>query len=110
MRFPVDKKATSKNDTHISDVFENALKKIEEYSYEELVNHIQKSRVNGYTGKPLFSEELENNGHISAQVFFESNDGIPDIRAIMTYSEPRFWSHIFPSTTSALIKPPQDQF
>ena len=55
MRFPVDKKATSKNDTNISDVFENALKKIEEYSYEELVNHIQKSRVNGYTGKPLFS-------------------------------------------------------
>ena len=86
------------------DPLDRALKKIESYSYEQLAAHILATRATGYTGAPLFSEDLRNLDHISVQVFFETDDENPDVRAIISHSKPNFWSHLFPRSTSALIK------
>ena len=82
-----------------------ALERVESYSYEDLVAHIKNSRADGYTGEPLFTEELANDGHISAQVFFETDDDASDVRAMVAYSKRSLLSHLFPKSASVLIKP-----
>ena len=101
--FTVRQKKSGKG-TPDYDPLVKALKKVESYSYEELASHIRETLATGYTGVPFLSEDSHNLGHISVQVFFETDDENPDVRAIISHSKPNFWSHLFPRSTSALIK------
>ena len=87
------------------DPLRGALNRIERHSYEELVAHIRQSRAGGYTGKPFFTEEFGNHGHISAQLFFETDDETPDVRAVVAYSGRSLLSHMFPKSASTIIRP-----